>query len=68
MRTPGADFELAAGFLYGEGIIRSGAEIRGISHCEEPDLDESKRYNIVKLSVARWSVQPWDSSACNSRR
>jgi FdhD protein len=40
MRTPGADFELAAGFLYGEGIIRSGDEIRGISHCEEPDLDE----------------------------
>jgi hypothetical protein len=47
MRTPGADFELAAGFLYGEGIIRSGDEIRGISHCEEPDLDEDKRYNIL---------------------
>ena len=40
MRTPGADFELAAGFLYGEGIIRSADEIRGISHCEEPGLDD----------------------------
>ena len=51
MRTPGADFELAAGFLYGEGIIRSGDEIRGISHCEEPDLDEDKRYNIVNVEL-----------------
>src|SRR5262249_30691125 len=51
MRTPGADFELAAGFLYGEGIIRSGDEIRGISHCEEPDLDENKRYNIVNVDL-----------------
>ena len=51
MRTPGADFELAAGFLYGEGIIRSGDEIRGISHCDEPDLDEDKRYNIVNVEL-----------------
>ena len=51
MRTPGADFELAAGVLYGEGIIRSGDEIRGISHCEEPGLDEDKRYNIVNVDL-----------------
>jgi len=51
MRTPGADFELAAGFLHGEGVIRSGDEIHGISHCEEPDLDEDKRYNIVNVDL-----------------
>jgi len=51
MRTPGADFELAAGFLYGEGIIRSGDEVRGISHCNEPDLDDDKRYNIVSVDL-----------------
>ena len=51
MRTPGADFELAAGFLYGEGVIRRADEIRGISHCEEPDLDEDKRYNIVNVDL-----------------
>jgi len=53
MRTPGADFELAAGFLYGEGIVRSGDEIAGISHCDEPDLDEDKRYNIVNVDLRR---------------
>ena len=51
MRTPGADFELAAGFLYGEGIVRRGDEIRGISHCDEPDLEEDKRYNIVNVDL-----------------
>lgn len=51
MRTPGADFELAAGFLYGEGIIRSGDEISGISHCEEPGLEEDKRSNIVNVEL-----------------
>ena len=51
MRTPGADFELAAGFLYGEGIIRSGDEIRGISHCQGPDLGEEKRYNVVNVDL-----------------
>jgi FdhD protein len=51
MRTPGADFELAAGFLHGEGVIRRGDEIRAISHCEDADLDEDKRYNIVNVDL-----------------
>lgn len=51
MRTPGNDFELAAGFLYGEGVIRSGEEIREISHCADADLDEDKRYNIVNVDL-----------------
>jgi FdhD protein len=51
MRTPGDDFELAAGFLYGEGVIRSREEIRGISHCADPDLDDDKRFNIVTVEL-----------------
>jgi FdhD protein len=31
MRTPGSDFELAAGFLFSEGLIRDSAEIRSMS-------------------------------------
>jgi FdhD protein len=51
MRTPGADFELAAGFLYGEGIVTSPDDIRKISYCLDADLDAEQRYNIVNVEL-----------------
>ncbi|MDP9410482.1 MAG: formate dehydrogenase accessory sulfurtransferase FdhD, partial [Actinomycetota bacterium] len=51
MRTPGADFELAAGFLYGEGIITSAEEITKISYCVDSDLDAEQQYNIVNVEL-----------------
>ena len=51
MRTPGADFELAAGFLYGEGVIRRRDEIAGISHGTDANLAEDVRLNVVNVDL-----------------
>jgi FdhD protein len=51
MRTPGADFELAAGFLYGEGVISSPEDISRISYCVDADVDAEQRYNIVNVEL-----------------
>ena len=39
MRTPGADRELAAGFLFSEGLIRGASDIQTLAECpEDPDV------------------------------
>ena len=51
MRTPGADFDLVAGFLYSEGIISQREDLQTISYCVAPQLDGEQRYNIVKIKL-----------------
>jgi FdhD protein len=51
MRTPGRDFELAAGFLHGEGIITGAADIARIDYCTDADLSEDERYNVVTVTL-----------------
>ena len=51
MRTPSADFELATGFLFSEGIIRSADDIHEISYCVDSDLSEEQRYNVVNVRL-----------------
>src|SRR5215210_2899221 len=51
MRTPGADFELAAGFLYGEGIVKSPDDMLKISYCVDSDIDAEQQYNIVNVEL-----------------
>ncbi|MGA8475134.1 MAG: formate dehydrogenase accessory sulfurtransferase FdhD [Candidatus Cybelea sp.] len=51
MRTPGNDFELAAGFLHGEAIVRSRDEIANLTYCLDPALDPDQRYNVVSVEL-----------------
>ena len=56
MRTPGHDFELAAGFLYTESLIASSDDIEIIGYCEEDtsetqDRDVSSFQNIVNVQL-----------------
>ncbi|HEX3670112.1 MAG TPA: formate dehydrogenase accessory sulfurtransferase FdhD [Candidatus Cybelea sp.] len=51
MRTPGNDFELAAGFVYGEGLVRDRGEIAELTYCLDPKLDPDQRYNVVTVEL-----------------
>ena len=72
MRTPGADFELAAGFLFGEGIVKTPEDIAKISYCVDSDLDAEQQYNIVNVELRagrEYDLRPlerhfYTSSAC----
>jgi FdhD protein len=51
MRTPGDDFELAAGFLYAEGVVNRRDDIARISYGRAPDGTVTG--NVVEVALRR---------------
>lgn len=70
MRTPGNDFELAAGFLFTEGIIKSPAEIADIKFCGA-ETSESATYTVrvdlrkgIPVDLEKLKRHFYTSSSC----
>jgi FdhD protein len=61
MRTPGADFELAAGFLFAEGIVSSARDVAAIRYCTEGE----QNYNVVNVVLAPDAA--WDPASLAAR-
>jgi FdhD protein len=51
MRTPGHDFELAAGWLVHEGVAAPAA-IHGVAYCTDADLTPEQEFNVVTVTLS----------------
>lgn len=52
MRTPGHDFELAAGWAFHEGLVGT-EEISEVAYCTDEDLSSEQEFNVVTLRASR---------------
>jgi FdhD protein len=51
MRTPGADRELAAGFLLSERVLRSADDLGTIEHCTDPEAADGVAQNVLNVTL-----------------
>lgn len=50
MRTPGNDYELAAGFLVSEGVISRKDDFAAAQYCRGPGAQGENTYNVLDVS------------------
>ncbi len=51
MRTPGHDFELAAGWVRHEGLLGAGTGLAGVAYCTDADLTREQELNVVTVTL-----------------
>src|SRR3954468_13740907 len=55
MRTPGADRELAAGFLLAEGVLKTADDLGTIEYCQDPSAEHPE--NIINAKLVNGSAE-----------
>lgn len=58
MRTPGNDFELAAGFLVSEGLIGSRDDFASATYCRGPEGSGENPYNVLNVRLGPEAKPP----------
>lgn len=51
MRTPGHDFELAAGWARHEGLVATLDDVARVAYCTDESLDPEQEFNVVTLTL-----------------
>ena len=64
MRTPGDDFDLAAGFLFTERLIRSAADVESIRHWGSPNVVRVALSDGVRPDTAKLDRHFYMTSSC----
>ncbi len=64
LRTPGEDFDLAAGFLFSESILRSAEDVEQIRHWGSPNVVRVDVREKVKLDLQRLQRHFYSTSSC----
>lgn len=64
MRTPGDDFDLAVGFLFTEGLIRSPADVESVRHWGSPNVVRVGLASGVRIDAAKLDRHFYTSSSC----
>jgi len=68
MRTPGADRELAAGFLLAERVVRSSDDLGTIAHCTDGVAAGVRAENVVNVTLANGSAALIDQLMADRRQ
>ncbi len=67
MRTPGADFALATGLTYAEGVFTGTDDLRTVAYCTDEVLSAQQQFNVVTVGLAgppeRWTRRGLGMSA-----